>query len=635
MPSRSLLLCGTMLLAVAVGKAQVPDYAASSIPDSLRRNAGLVIRLDRTDYRYDSSTSALRSRQTVITLLNRGSEESAAFRCDVDMYSSLKSFSGAIYDAEGKEVRKLHKGDLKYTEYSDHLATDAAYYWLVPPVSSYPCTVKYEYEIAHKDGFLGALLYAPLSIDIGVALQKAQFRLSVPAGYEFSYKCMPCDKAPAHSADRKYDVYEWDFGPHKAMPREPLLPSVYLRVPLLYLAPSDFTYAGTQGNMKNWSLFGKWMSQLLARRDALPPAAIAEVRALTDTIPDRRAKIKALYDLLGRTTRYVSIQLGIGGWQPIDAATVYNTKFGDCKALSNYLKAMLTVCGIPSFYTIIHTEKQRVPRDFATPAVANHAVLGVPCGNDTLWLECTNPDVPFGYVHRSIAGHDAVIIHDGTAEVVTLPSYADSLNYECQWADVRLSDNADAHISLRKISRARQYEWMSPLVRRSKEKQRDFIRENIALPLVEIDSLDFDERKEAPLPEIEVRAAVKATRYANRSGTRLFVPAAPLRQATGRLASDRSQDLWIESGYCDVDSLTIHIPDGYVIEAVPETIRHTGPFGSIDFGIDRQRENELAVHIRVLRRSGLYPKSEYEKFKAYIQAIDKAYSAKIVLRKEE
>ena len=150
-----------------------------------------------------------------------------------------------------------------------------------------------------------------------------------------------------------------------------------------------------------------------------------------------------------------------------------------------------------------------------------------------------------------------------------------------------------------------------------------------------IDSLDFDERKEAPLPEIEVRAAVKATRYANRSGTRLFVPAAPLRQATGRLASDRSQDLWIESGYCDVDSLTIHIPDGYVIEAVPETIRHTGPFGSIDFGIDRQRENELAVHIRVLRRSGLYPKSEYEKFKAYIQAIDKAYSAKIVLRKEE
>ena len=40
MPSRSLLLCGTMLLAVAVGKAQVPDYAASSIPDSLRNAYG-------------------------------------------------------------------------------------------------------------------------------------------------------------------------------------------------------------------------------------------------------------------------------------------------------------------------------------------------------------------------------------------------------------------------------------------------------------------------------------------------------------------------------------------------------------------------------------------------------------------
>ena len=635
MPSRSLLLCGTMLLAVAVGKAQVPDYAASSIPDSLRRNAGLVIRLDRTDYRYDSSTSALRSRQTVITLLNRGSEESAAFRCDVDMYSSLKSFSGAIYDAEGKEVRKLHKGDLKYTEYSDHLATDAAYYWLVPPVSSYPCTVKYEYEIAHKDGFLGALLYAPLSIDIGVALQKAQFRLSVPAGYEFSYKCMPCDKAPAHSTDRKYDVYEWNFAPHKAMPREPLLPSVYQRVPLLYLAPSDFSYDDTHGNMQDWKHFGAWMSQLLAGRDMLPPAAIAEVRALTDTIPDRRAKIKALYDLLGRTTRYVSIQLGIGGWQPIDATTVYNTKFGDCKALSNYLKAMLTVCGIPSFYTIIHTEKRHVPRDFATLAVANHAILGVPCDNDTLWLECTSPDVPCGYVHRSTAGHDAVIAHDGTAEVVTLPSYADSLNYECQWADVQLADNGDARLNLRKISRARQYEWMSPLVKLSSEKQRDFVRENMALPLVEIDSLDFDQRKDMPLPEIEIRAAVKATRYANRTGTRLFVPAAPLRQAMGRLASERTQDLWIESGYCDVDSLTLHLPDGFVIEAIPEPIHLSGPFGSIDFEVRESRENELSVHIRMLRHSGLYPKSDYEAFKSFIQAINRAYSARIVLRREQ
>lgn len=635
MPYRSILLSGAFLLTVVATRAQETDYAISSIPDSLRKNAGLVVRLNQTDYRYDSSTSAMRRQKVVVSLLNRGSEEEAMFRCNVDMYSSLKSFSGVIYDAEGNEVRKLNKGDLKYTEYSEHLATDAAYYWLIPPVSSFPCTIKYEYEISHKDGLLGMLLYAPLSIDIGVALQEARFRLAVPAGYEFFYKCLPDGKAPTRTTDRKYEVYEWTFGPHKAMPREPLLPSIYMRLPLLYFAPSDFSYDNTQGNMKDWTHFGSWMKQLLDGRDALPPLAVAEVHALTDTIPDKRGKIEALYQLLGRTTRYVSIQLGIGGWQPIDAMTVYNTKFGDCKALSNYLKALLAVCDIPSFYTIIHTEKQRVPRDFATPAVANHAILGVPCDNDTLWLECTNPDVPFGYVHRSIAGHDAVIIHDGTAEVVTLPSYADSLNYECQWADVNLDSNGDARLSMRKISRARQYEWMAPIVKLSKEKQRDFIRRNMSLPLVQIDSLDFDERKQMPLPEIEVHAAVRATRYANRTGTRLFVPVAPLRQTFGRIAAERTQDIWVESGYCDVDSLTLHIPDGYVIEALPEAVHLAGTFGSIDFEIKQNKENELSIHIRLLRHSGSYPKSEYKALKRFMEAADRVYSAKIVLRKEQ
>lgn len=40
----------------------------------------------------------------------------------------------------------------------------------------------------------------------------------------------------------------------------------------------------------------------------------------------------------------------------------------------------------------------------------NHAILQVPLPEDTLWLECTNPQLPFGYVHSGIAGHDALLI---------------------------------------------------------------------------------------------------------------------------------------------------------------------------------------------------------------------------------
>lgn len=358
----------------------------------------------------------------------------------------------------------------------------------------------------------------------------------------------------------------------------------------------------------------------------------AEIHDLTDTIPDKRGKIEALYRYLGRTTRYVSIQLGIGGWQPMDAATVYANKFGDCKALSNYLHAMLAACDIESFYTIIHTQNKHIPRDFATPAIANHAILGVPCQRDTLWLECTNTDVPFGYVHQSIAGHDAVICHDGKAEVVTLPAYADSLNTECQRIDVRLDEAGNASLSLSSVSRARQYEWTRPILDLARDKQADFLRRSFQLPLAQVDSLRCEEVLDKPLPEMHIRASITALRYANKTGSRLFVPVAPLRSGPGRFTTERRHDLWIDKGYCDTDSLTLHLPEGYVVEALPKSVTIENRFGKIAFEALCSGDR-LHIRIRLLRRSGRYPQSEYAAFREFMQAVDRVYSAKIVLRK--
>lgn len=126
-------------------------------------------------------------------------------------FSSLKSFSAEICDASGRVIRKLGKGDLNYTEYSQHLADDAAYYWLEPPLSVFPCTVRYRYETAHKNGMFGALRFVPLSTDIGVALEKARFRLSTPAGYAFNCRCTPFPVEPVRHTDRGRDNYEWTF----------------------------------------------------------------------------------------------------------------------------------------------------------------------------------------------------------------------------------------------------------------------------------------------------------------------------------------------------------------------------------------------------------------------------------------
>ena len=150
--------------------------------------------------------------------------------------------------------------------------------------------------------------------------------------------------------------------------------------------------------MDNWQTYGAWQYQLLNGRDQIPPTLKEELQRRTANCNTTYEKIAAVYQYLASTTRYVSIQLGIGGLQPIAAADVHRTGFGDCKGLSNYMRAMLTELGIPSTYTVISTTSRRLLADFASANQNNHVILQVPLPNDTLWIECTNPTLPLGYV---------------------------------------------------------------------------------------------------------------------------------------------------------------------------------------------------------------------------------------------
>ncbi len=98
----------------------------------------------------------------------------------------------------------------------------------------------------------------------------------------------------------------------------------------------------------------------------------------------------ALYNYLQQNSHYVGIQLGIGGWQTYDAIYVATKKYGDCKALSNFMISLLKEAGIKAHAVVIEAgeDQKDFDKDFAHDPF-DHVICCVPLDKDTIWLECT------------------------------------------------------------------------------------------------------------------------------------------------------------------------------------------------------------------------------------------------------
>ena len=104
----------------------------------------------------------------------------------------------------------------------------------------------------------------------------------------------------------------------------------------------------------SWKSFGSWIKDLYQGLDVLPPDRQQFFKSLVENAGSETEKIKRIYTYLQQNFRYVSIQLGIGGLKPFSAEFTDKKKYGDCKALSNYMKAALKAVGIKSYVAIIN-----------------------------------------------------------------------------------------------------------------------------------------------------------------------------------------------------------------------------------------------------------------------------------------
>lgn len=589
-----------------------------------------VVEESVTDVICDSRTHCTQHFKKSITILNEQGASLAHFVCSCSKNDKLTAFKGQVTDGSGRVIRKIKESELQRTEYSPYLAIDdyQVYFEYAAPV--YPITITYEWTIDSHDNLIEFPRFCPQT-DYDVSVKKASYSLTAPKELAVRHALLNIDKPVNVSENSKgFQILSLELSDLPALKDEPYSRPLRERLPMAYFAPTDFTYYGTQGSLKDWTEYGKWEYGLIKGSEVLPDAVRQELHQLTGGLKTDREKIEALYQRLEKTTRYVAVLLGIGGLKPAPAADVCKSGFGDCKGLSNYMRAMLKEVGIPSNYITISTTNRQLLNNFASVGQMNHVILEVPLQGDTLWLECTNPQLPMGYVHEDIAGHNAIEVSETGGRLVRLPVYADSTNLMHSKIHIRLDSIGAADVSLLQDSHNWQYENYIPLLKMDEKDRHKTLQRMVRVPQAEIRRMDVREDGAT----ITVDAEVRSQRYATITGQRLFVPICPIHNgySTPPTLPNRQEDIYLEAGYLDKDEITLTIPEGYDVEARPKDITIEQPFGTFSFTM-KQEGSELHIQNSLLMKSGTYDKSQYPQFIDFMKTVSGTYSQKIVLKK--
>jgi hypothetical protein len=613
------------------------QYNILLIPDSLKKNTRMVKRYEEIRVEIKSPGKAVVHEHHVYSILNESAKRFGTYSSYYNKFKGINSISGILYDALGKELKRTKKKDMQDISGSDEetLMTDTRYKQNEFYDNNYPYTAEYE-----EEDEINGILYFPdwnPQDAPGISVEDSKYIIIAPKDYQVRYRELGYRAEPEVKEDGEKKIYTWEIKNLPSKPYEILAPSWSELVPNVLMAPSDFEAEGYKGNMSTWENYGKFLEDLLRGKDVLPENIRKKVHELTDQLTDSRAKAVVLYDYLQKNTRYISIQLGIGGFQPFDATDVAIKRYGDCKALSNFMVALLKEAGIKGNSVIIRAGEDASPiqEDFPCPQF-NHVISCVPLGKDTLWMECTSQSLSPGYLSGFTANRYALLVDDQGGKLVHTPKYGLNENVEIRKTDATLSE--DGNLDVNRFTRygALQQDRIEGMINGlSKSKLMEYLKTEIDLPTYDVVKFNYKEEKNS-LPYIDEFLQLNATNYAQVSGRRLFInPNITTREQTKLKTEEiRKYDVELDDEYRDIDTSEIRIPLGYQPESVPKEISIENKFGKYVSRVKVLSDRILYYRLHE-QYSGRFPPGDYPELVKFYEQMYKADHSSVVLVKPQ
>lgn len=623
-----------LMLIMQQGLHAQENLLAASIPAELKENANAVIRSEQIDITISSRKSMNIARTRTVTVFNEGGLRFIDASEYFDGSSKIKSISAVIYNAFGKEIKKVKEKDFSQRSVSEgSIITDNKIIYLDYTPVQYPFTVVFTSEKQTSttafiplwspvEGNYASTEYSGITInyepELGFKYKPYNFTGTVLGKEESAGRLsLHCEKVLA--------IKEEDYSP-----------SFQKTVPHVLFGLEKFNLEGVEGEASTWNDFSIWMyNNLLTGTDELPDETVAKIKSLTGNETDALKKAKIVYEYVQSKTRYISIQLGIGGWKPMKAKDVDRLGYGDCKALTNYTRALLNAVGVEAYYTVVYGDRSKrdIREDFVSMQ-GNHVILAIPHKDNFVWLECTSQSLPFNFQGDFTDDRMVLVVKPDGGQVVRTHIYDVKANSQVSTGAYSITPDGGITGSISIVSKGIQYDNKYILESKSATDLNKFYKSGFSnINNLVIKKTGLFNNKDGQ--EFKEEISIEAESYCTKNGNRFMVPINAFNQSSHipQRYRDRKNPFEITRGFYDTDEITIQLPEGFTIEAKPETVTITDKFGEYKAEYVMVDDTTMLYKRTLLINNGQYESADYEKYRQFREKIARNDNAKMVLIK--
>lgn len=396
------------------------------------------------------------------------------------------------------------------------------------------------------------------------------------------------------------------------------------------------------GNIQ-WRTIGNWYDSLSRGRYDLTPAIIEAhalqlkgAKSLTDSL-------RATYRWVAQDFRYVSLSLGDGSYQPRSPQDVFSSRFGDCKDKTTLFVSLARRMGVTAYPVLLYSTGG-VDSTKPTLSQFNHVIAAVQYGGKMLYLDTTDPLLPFGQMESDEQGQVGLALPASGPRLVVFPTAPVDSNVH-DWSAIGAFESDGRFVGRLAVT--------------ATGTEQGALRGTLA-ELAQDDSSDRADKIHKYATDLWASAAVDSVRYSD--GRDLNAPVnltvwftaphvighvdhgkyyfnLPLgrfidAQTVNRIDTEGPRRYPIEIGSVNSPSvyrmaLSVQLPEGWSAE-VPQDVTVQGPFGYY-----RARYSQSGRTLRVSREMGggrgTLPPDSVKALRTWLASVEADRTAMIVL----